>query len=246
MKKLTILFVLIFFSSPIIAVEKNPCDLEFLDQPKLLACLANMAKRIEQLEADNQKLRLLSKADQCTSETQRHIRSDGTYMRFCNGKDWQVIDARNSKPILKKSKQTYTLAQVAAIGEAYKNNYSSGKRFGQGSVCEVGYHICNFAEALIIQHAYPRSRSITSDMYLRTLGNGNQAMYAGTAEAYNSLFGFAGGGEWDGPALQCPKGSGPLLNFSGQPQRTKGYEFSAGCYKERKKRYWACCINNLD
>jgi len=245
MKKITILLLLVFFSNSIIAVDKNPCDLQFLDQQKLLACLADMAKQIKQLKEDNQKLRLFSTTDKCTSETQGHIRSDGKYMRFCNGKDWKVIDARDSRAVLKHSKEKYTMAAVRELTEGY--NIKNPKRYGQSNICETGYHLCIFMEALTIKYAYPRSRinlPTKESINLRTLGTSSFGVTAGNT-IYNAIIGFGAVPKWDGERLQCHGDSGPVITFSSYDDNNLGHQFAGGCYEE-DKLYWACCINNLD
>ncbi len=117
---------------------------------------------------------------------------------------------------------------------------------GQGTICETGYHLCHFMEALVLKYAYPRSRiPFEGNTHLRTLGNHSAAELAGSTHPHNSLLGYKDGGRWNGPTLQCPEGSGPIIQFYNRDYRNLGYEWDGACYKD-DKRYWACCINNLD
>ncbi|OAD21884.1 hypothetical protein THIOM_002336 [Candidatus Thiomargarita nelsonii] len=198
--------------------------------------------QVEQLSQKLPNQTLPAITENCTSEQTGLIRFDGTYARLCNGTNWQVIEARHPKPVLKRSAKKYTMAEVR---ETVK-----GKGFpqisGQGNICETGYHLCIFMEALVLKYAYPRSRIIfEGNDYLRTLGNYSSADTAGSTHPHNALLGYKSSGSWNGPSLQCPKDSGPIINFSNKPNRKKGIEWDGGCYKD-DKRYWACCINNLD
>jgi hypothetical protein len=100
-------------------------------------------------------------------------------------------------------------------------------------------------EALVLKYAYPRSRiPFEGNNYFRTLGNNSRAELAST-HPHNSLLGYKDTGNWNGPSLQCPEGSGPMLYFQNRDSRNKGYEWDGGCHKD-DKRHWVCCINNLD
>jgi hypothetical protein len=189
--------------------------------------------QLEQQLSQKQQIKTLSATtENCTQIGQ--IRFDGTYARLCNGKHWQIIDARHPKPVIKPTAKQYTVAEVRATGS------------GQGTVCETGYHLCLFMEALVLKYAYPRSRiPIEENSYLRTLGIYSDVNHAGTNNANNSLLGYNDNGNWNGANLQCPNGSGPMLHFYNKDSRNKGAEWDGGCHKD-DKRYWACCINNLD
>ena len=192
-----------------------------------------------QVEQLSQQLHTLpATTEDCTSAQTGQIRFDGTYARLCNGTHWQVMDARHPKPVLKATAKKYTMAEVRAT--AKENSY------GQGTICETGYHLCIFLEALVLKYAYPRSRiPFEGQDYLRTLGNHSGAVLAGSTTAHNSLLGHKEGGSWNGPSLQCPNGSGPMLHFQNKHHRNLGYEWNGGCRKD-DKGLWACCINNLD
>ncbi len=193
-----------------------------------------------QVEQLSKKLPTLpATTEDCTSAQTGQIRFDGTYARLCNGTHWQVMDARHPKPVLKPSAKKYTMAEVRATGKGKAWPQLSG----QGTICETGYHLCIFLEALVLKYAYPRSRiPYEGNDHLRTLGNHSAANYAGINHPHNSLLGYKG---WDGPSLQCPNGSGPMLHFYNRDSRNKGIEWDGGCHKD-DKRHWACCINNLD
>jgi regulator of replication initiation timing len=191
-----------------------------------------------QLEQLSQLHTLPATTENCTGEQTGQIRFDGTYARLCNGTHWQVIDARHPKQVLKRSAKKYTMAEVRAT--AGENEY------GQGTICETGYHLCIFMEALVLKYAYPRSRiAFGREGFLRTLGNYSGANYVGNTQPHNSLLGYKSSGNWNGPSLQCPDGSGPMIYFSNRDSRNTGHEWNGGCHKD-DKRHWACCINNLD
>jgi hypothetical protein len=192
---------------------------------------------VEQLSKKQPNQTLPATTKNCTSEQTGQIRFDGTYARLCNGTHWQVIDARHPKPVLKSSAKAYTMAEVR---ETAKENL-----LGQGTICETGYHLCIFMEALVLKYVYPRSRIPYEGDYLRTLGTCSEAKYAGSTHPHNSLLGYKSG-DWNGQNLQCPEGSGPLLHFYKKAHRSLGYEWDGGCYKDDKQWPWACCINNLD
>ena len=184
---------------------------------------------------ENPNQTLPATTENCTSEATGQIRFDGTYARLCNGTHWQVMEARHPKPVLKPSAKTYTIAEIQAT--AAENEY------GQGTVCETGYHLCIFMEALVLKHAYPRSRiPFDGNDYLRTLGNYSSVNNVGNTSSHNALLGYK---DWNGPSLQCPEGSGPMLHFYNRDSRNTGAEWDGGCHKD-DKRLWACCINNLD
>ncbi|OQY52847.1 MAG: hypothetical protein B6247_16145 [Candidatus Parabeggiatoa sp. nov. 2] len=174
-----------------------------------------------QVEQLSQQLHTLpATTEDCTSAQTGQIRFDGTYARLCNGTHWQVMDARHPKPVLKATAKKYTMAEVRAT--AKENSY------GQGTICETGYHLCIFLEALVLKYAYPRSRiPFEGQDYLRTLGNHSGAVLAGSTTAHNSLLGHKEGGSWNGPSLQCPNGSGPMLHFQNKHHRNLGYEWKA-------------------
>ncbi len=198
--------------------------------------------QLEQLSQKQQIQTLSATTENCTNEQIGQIRFDGTYARLCNGKHWQIIDARHPKPVIKPTAKQYTVAEVRATAKGKE----WPQRSGQGTLCETGYHLCHFMEALVLKYAYPRSRiPYEGGSYLRTLGNYSDVIHAGTNHGHNSLLGYNDKGNWNGPSLQCPNGSGPMLHFYNKDDRNKGYEWDGGCYKD-DKRPWACCINNLD
>jgi len=227
-----------------------------------------LKQRIKDLENEVQALKALKdkvtalealissqppKTENCTTAQKGQIRFDGTYARLCNGKDWQILDARQSKPVLKQSAEKYTMAEVVKTTNTNGVYVGSWPQcFGQGTICETGYHLCVYMEALVIKYAYPRSRiDVKSRGHLRTLGNFNAATLAGTNHPANSLFG-ANELQWDkngvfnGPMLRCPSGSGPVIEFVIKKKRNLGAESDGGGCRKDDKRYWACCINNLD
>ena len=224
-----------------------PPDAGMNDPMKIFECFQGMLdtqqQQIGELTAENQALKnqlnqkLPANAENCSAEQQGQIGFDGTYARLCNGKNWQIVDARNSKPVLKASAKQYTIAEVQATA---KDN-----AFGQGTVCETGYHICIFMEALSLKYAYPRSRIAFEGEPLRTLGNRTNIEYSTGTHEHNSLLGYKRGDWWNGPNLQCPDGSGPMIHFFSKSNRSKGEEWDGGCHKD-SKHPWACCINNLD
>ena len=194
--------------------------------------------QVEQLSQQGHNKTLPATTENCTDKETGQIRFDGTYARLCNGTHWQVIDARHPKPVLKATAKKYTMAEVRAT--AKKNGH------GQGTICETGYHICIFMEAVVLKYAYPRSRiPFEGSEYLRTLGTYSAADVAGSSNGHNSVVGYKDAGSWNGPSLQCPAGSGPMLHFYNRDARNKGVEWDGGCYKD-DKRLWACCLNNLD
>ncbi|MDM8560674.1 hypothetical protein [Candidatus Parabeggiatoa sp. HSG14] len=197
----------------------------------------NLKTELEQLKQKLPNQKLPANTENCSAEQKGQIAFDGTYARLCNGINWQIMDARNPKPVLKASAKKYTIAEVRAT--AKDNNY------GQGTVCETGYHLCIFMEALSLKYAHPRSRiPFEENDYLRTLGSYSHVH--GTGEnAHNSLLGYKNVAGWNGPILQCPVASGPMIHFYNKSERSQGIEWDGGCYKD-EKRYWACCINNLD
>ncbi|MDM8558333.1 hypothetical protein [Candidatus Parabeggiatoa sp. HSG14] len=202
----------------------------------------NLKIELEQLKQKLPNQKLPANTENCSAEQKGQIAFDDTYARLCNGINWQIMDARNPKPVLKASAKKYTIAEVRATA---KDN-----KFGQGTVCETGYHLCIFMEALSLKYAYPRSRiAFEEHGYLRTLGNYTDITVAvGGTHPHNSLLGHKDSRwdlKWNGKSLQCPDGSGPMTHFQNKSLRNQGYEWTGGCYKD-DKRYWACCINNLD
>ena len=193
--------------------------------------------QVEQLSKKLPNQTLPATTENCTGEQTGLIRFDGTYGRLCNGTHWQVMDARHPKPVLKPSAKAYTMAEVR---ETAKEN-----ELGQGTICETGYHLCIFMEALVLKYAYPRSRIPYEGDYLRTLGTCSEGKYAGSTHPHNSLLGYKDAWGWKGQNLQCPEGYGPMLHFYKKAHRSLGYEWDSGCYVD-EKRHWACCLNNLD
>ncbi|OQY52842.1 MAG: hypothetical protein B6247_16120 [Candidatus Parabeggiatoa sp. nov. 2] len=113
---------------------------------------------------------------------------------------------------------------------------------GQGTICETGYHLCHFMEALVLKYAYPRSRiPFEGNTHLRTLGNHSAAELAGSTHPHNSLLGYKDGGSWNGPSLQCPEGSGPIIQFYNRDYRNLGYEWDGACYKDDNKPWQRGC-----
>ncbi len=236
-----------------VAINSAYAEEKCLPATSLVEVLNCFQSEIGKLKAENQALKTqveqlsLNQPNQpltknCTPEQKGQIRFDGTYMRLCNSKDWQIIDVRQSKPLLKASAKQYTIAEVRKMAK--------GKEFpqhsGQGTICETGYHICLFVEALVFKYAYPRSciayEGIAS---IRTLGNYSAAELAGTTHSHNVLLGYTDSGNWNGSSFHCPKNSGPMIHFYRKKARNIGAEWDGGCYKD-DKRYWACCINNLE
>ncbi len=235
---------------------QGPCEPKMAGT--ITAWAACMNKHLGDLQAENQALKtqleqlsqqqpnqtLPATTENCTAEQTGQIHFDGTYARLCNGTHWQVIEARHPKPVLKPSAKKYTMAEVRATAKG--KDGKNPERYGQGTICETGYHICIFMEALVLKYAYPRSRiPYEGDTYLRTLGNYSYADHAGSTHPHNSLLGYKSSSAWNGPSLQCPNGSGPMIHFYNRDSRNKGVEWDGGCYKD-DKRFWACCINNLD
>jgi len=211
-------------------------------------------QQISELEAENQALKTqveqLSQnqpnqplTKNCTPEQKGQIRFDGTYGRLCNGTNWQIMDARQSKPVLKPSAKQYTIAEVRETAKD-QNWYQVA---GQGTICETGYHVCTFMEALVLKYAFPRSRIAygESGYSIRTLGNYSEVKLAGTTHPHNALLGYNDSEKWNGPSLQCPEGSAPMIHFYDKGSINRGLEWDGGCYKD-DKRNWACCLNNLD
>jgi len=221
--------------------------------------IKDLKDEIKALKALNDKVTALEalissqapKTENCTTAQKGQIRFDGTYARLCNGKDWQVIDARQSKPVLKQSDKKYSMAEVRKKGRAYDAiDGKHPKRFGQGSICEIGYHICTFMEASVIKYAYPRSRVDVKAKSLRMLGTYSASNDAGIESASNSLVGYSRGANaasWNGSSVACPNNSGPMLRFYEDTNRDIGMAWDGGCHREIDEYYhWACCINNLD
>jgi outer membrane murein-binding lipoprotein Lpp len=199
--------------------------------------------QVEQLSQKLPNQKLPSTTENCTADQTGQIHFDGTYARLCNGKHWQIIDARHPKPVLKATTKAYTMAEVRESAKG--NKWRNPKKYGQGTLCETGYHLCIFMEALVLKYAYPRSRIAFEGEFLRTLGNYSYARYAGSSNGHNSLLGYDNNHHMNGPSLQCPEGSGPMIHFYNREHRNKGVEWDGGCQKD-DKRPWACCLNHLD
>jgi len=209
------------------------------DEVKALKALKDKVTALEALISSQ-----APKTENCTTAQKGQIRFDGTYARLCNGKDWQVLDARQSKPVLKQSAKKYSIEEARKVTSGGGNG-----RFGQGNICETGYHACLFTEAIVIKYAYPRSRvDVQGNQYLRTAANYSKVSHVGKKSPHNALLGYGEDSNtvWNGPKLECPKGSGPILSFYGTDARNNGIEWDGACHKDDKPYHWACCINNLD
>jgi len=246
--KLTLLFISgIIFTLPVsYAIEDCGTSVTECQLKQRIKDLENEVQALKALKDEVKALKALISSqapptENCTTAQKGQIRFDGTYGRLCNGKDWQVVDARKSKPVLKQSAKQYTAAEIRKT--------ASENSFGQGTICETGYHVCTFMEALVLKYAFPRSRMAEKGGF-RTLGNYSEVRLAGTAHPHNSLLGYndieyKGSEKWNGPSLQCLEGSAPMIHLYDKGSINRGLEWDGGCYKD-DKRHWACCLNNLD
>jgi hypothetical protein len=178
----------------------------------------------------------------CDSGRAGQIEFVNGQFRGCDGTDWRVLEMQDKRPIMKQSASNYTMAQVRSLTSAGGNwvGYS-----GSTSVCESGYHICTYTEAIVNKYAYSTSRfQFTAGQYFRTLGNYSYGPYAGVDHPHNAMSGYHDGGGWQmNGATRCASGAGPMFYIYSNSDRAQGVEWEGGCHVDDGARPWMCCIN---